>query len=234
MHFQIFIPHSSLSSASPGSGQPASGDYLSRVGLADLVPNSSHSDQFTGPTVEGVPTGPGRLFVWDGSSYFGDNADWLPAVPSGNLPAKRYWVGVHKTEPPKADELKRHSLVQPNIPVSCSGGEWLIPVARNLPKVFGLDPESGGLTMEVVGKHRDYWRRSESMFEFLFGQGATSMPYEDLWDFSLLALSQNYRITPEIVSHLGICTSDTFTSIIRAACDVEAIIREVNESQKKT
>lgn len=234
MHFQIFIPDDSPLNLSPGPDQSSPEAILARAGLADLAENASMSSLMTGPKIGEEQLGSGKLFGWDRFSkgYYGENAEWIPAVPVRDLPARRYWIGIHKSSPPTPEELKKANGLKLCNPVTDdSGNVWQIPVARRLPRVFGVD-SAGEVVSEVKGKYHEYWEAAFGFFEMFLGN-KVSFQNGDYWRFAVAAFGWNYRVTSELLTHMKVISDETLDSIVEAACDVEAIRKELEEKNSE-
>jgi len=224
MHFQIFVPKSN------GSMDLAS------VGLGDLVANAFGSDISIGPEGVGpdgdlVKNGPGKLWGWTqvGTQFYGDKAEWFPAISSVDeegkeLPVGRYWVGIHKSSPPTPAELLRIPKPKYSSPViDEEGREWLIPVARRYPMIIGKNP-NGELFTKPLEKYREYFEKSDVFWEaFIEGK---KVPGDVFWDFCQFALSQNYRMTEEVATQIGLLTNEVMREIPRIALDLEELKKE--------
>lgn len=233
MHFQIYIPSSSL--PSPGSVQSPP-ETLALVGLADLAANASVQSVVSGPKVDGVDLGPGQVFTWDlrSSTYFGENADWVPAVPSGDLPEKRYWVGIHRNSRPTPAELQKPNLFHgPRVTLG-DGNLWTVPAGGRLPHVYKLNG-SGKYQSQIREEFRAFFEKTWEWYKKLLEidpEQETVSVTADWCQYCVEALSMNYRLVPELVSYLELIGSENLWSI--AIGTVEGLeIREVSDDLQK-
>lgn len=207
MHFQIYIP-ATVAADHPGVHP------LESVGLADLVGDSRQL---------GVDTGPddarGVCFGWSRSGfpqlgYRPTVQAWRPAVPCGDLPARRYWVGLWKDSPPTPDDLQRPYAVRGKWLGLPDGHEWLLPQAKELPATAVLS-DDGTWRFEVQRKYHDFHLKSLKWFEH-FGRGERSFTFDKAIAFLMAALRINYRVVPEVIDALGLLTSDNIGEALLA------------------
>lgn len=204
MQFQLYLP--AAKSADP--------DQLRAVGLADLAPGA----QFTvlgvdqagpGSDPDGNPRRGGALVHWPSPNpgrlgYRPDAQEWLPAMPLDGLPPDRYFVGIDKAHPPAPHELLKNTL-HPGSPVGLGDGQlWMIPHASQLPFDIIRDPATGTVGYEPRPAFHFFWTKCaawQRMFD-TFREGDQLPPIEEQVEFLEEALRLNYRLTPEVISHL--------------------------------
>lgn len=221
MHFQIFIPKTR-----------DMWPELSEVGLGDLAPNAHHVELATGPGNVA-----GRLFSWPTVEHPQNNylpgSEWIPAAADGERPAGRYLVGIRTDSPPTPGDLARERQYDGDDILLGDGNRWLIPAACQLPQAMTLQPD-GRIALTVRQQFEDFWKRSEQWFRWYIGyREGLDFSDADLWHYAIESLGLNYRIVPELVSHLGLIGTDTFREIIKATVDGYKLA-EVREYQKKT
>jgi len=220
MHPLIFLPE---------------GSSLEKVGLSDHVDGNMGTRIVAGPTGE-----PGLLICWQGTidgysvGFRPDSQTWLPAVPKGDLPAGRYWVGIERNAPPTPAQLQRQAGVDGYRVRLGDGHEWIIPAARYCPQDVRLAPD-GGIKLQVQDKYREFWDGSLRWVELLLSieEGQTALqigPQE--WSYLTLALSINYRITPELASELRLFSTANVLHVVQATIDGQ--LAALVEQQKKS
>lgn len=226
MHFQIYIP--GVHGADP--------EHIARAGLGDLRENAHFVAAADGPDGRG-----GMVVSWPRSTaeprgYRPEEQTWLPAVPQGERPARRYWVGVWNDDPPAPDDLRRGSHLEGYYVALGDGNEWAVPVARWLPGPIRLDPETGAKTQEIDAAYRDFFERSQRWYRMLFDADPEAdqiLVPEDYWDYCVDALRLNYRLPQELVAHLGLITTVNWWAIVLTTLEGGSI-REASEEKKST
>lgn len=200
MHFQIFVPN-----------KPALQQSLIDAGLSDLAENFDTRES-AGPDGER-----GSVFGWRSPDapqwgYRPAEQTWIPAVAAGEQPAGRYHVGFWNASPPRPQELARRHQEHGDLLRLGDGQQWLIPVETELPRNIRLNPD-GSLRFESNPRYAEYAQAVEK-WKGLVGsitgeeQDGNPVSFDELWKFALQALSMNYRITPEVVDHLRLFTTD--------------------------
>lgn len=206
-HFLLFLP-----------GERGQDPALLRDrGLDDLVAGAEFADH---AATSFAPRG-GVLVAWrrpgDVRCHVAEAAqDWLPQIAAGE---PRYWVGTWRDSPPAPEDLRRADGLLDSHRVELGDGcEWEVPAAARLPRTLRLGPE--GLRFELFDRYRSYWDSScrfrEQVEAFYRGEAAKLVIDADWWDYLVGALRLNYRILPEIVSHLGLLTTSTCFSALAA------------------
>lgn len=200
MHFLIFIPGA--------KGQ--SPKLLEEAGLADLVAGCEFLDSVGPENSRGV------LCAWrkPGAAvdfcFAPERQTWLPAVPTveHELPAKRYWVGLSNEKPPRPAELARsYQSVGRKVPLG-DGQEWLFPEARELTRDLILK-DDGNWEFEIQRQHHAFWVEAHEWLQRLAPQeGTSTFSYNALMGFLLRGLRLNYRILPEVASHLKLFNTE--------------------------
>lgn len=215
---------------------------LDRCGLADL--RSDRSPEFA--EYLGGQLGSGNLAYWphggmspnlDCSLY-----DWTKL--------KNFSIGVLKGQQVIPDDIQREPVRSGYWVLMADGQRWQIPAASKLPHKHGLD-ESGEHTREVANQFKDYWDKSQQFAVQFFQaldavdilrQSNPRMPIDDpqetfsladTWNFCCRALSINYRLTPEITSHLGLFDDDAMCNTVKAAIDLTHILECKADVKKK-
>lgn len=231
MRFLIYIPNV------PGDVTP-NDEKLSKVGLPALAQGCATITTSAGPDGK-----PGVVFSWPTSDprstmgYLPEIQEWIPAEAVGDLAEKRYWVGFVKGLLPTPQELSRPMLLEGDGDsrgtVLGDGRKWVIPAAGMLPKRSRYTSKGWG--WEVVQQFEAYWEESCQWYTDLItkdiSDGQTTVA-ANCCDYLTRALSMNYRLTPEVVSHLGLFTTRTIGPALLATIHGITIREEV--AQKKT
>lgn len=199
MHFQVFVPNA-----------PDLAKSLVDVGLSDLATNFDTQRVEVGPGGAG-----GTLFAWMSPQtreigYYPARQTWIPAA-GGDLPAGRYHVGIWNESPPTQADMRRPYPHAGTEVALGDGAEWLIPEARELPHDAIL-ADDGSLKFEIQRQFHAYGLECQRWAKVVRGiredePGSDEADFDELWKFALHALRLNYRITPEVVSHLRLFTT---------------------------
>lgn len=199
-------------------------DCLQRVGLDALLDGAAYTSCPKGPDGRG-----GQLVSWSTPHrpvkpiYRPAEQEWVPAVPLNGRPAARYHVGFWNASPVKPVDLLRPDAKR-GASVRLGDGElWEVPRAWDLP--FDLVRGDSGLYERVVQRRFTeffvgvgHWR-----VKFEEAKEGDSFLWADLADFVELALSINYRITPEIINHLRLFQQGVGESLLRAGMAIVSI-----------
>lgn len=197
--------------------------------------------------VSGIPTpaGPdgkqGVVFSWPTSdprstiAYMPDLQTWIPATAAGTLATGRYWVGFTNGSPPTPSDLAWNQQHNGKRLVLGDGQSWLIPEAGNLPRDCKRS-DDGKWTYEINEKFREYWEEScqwyLDLIDCVVREDGLLEIAASCCDYLVKALSLNYRITPEVVSHLNLFNTLTIGPALRITISGITIREELD--QKKT
>lgn len=197
--------------------------YMHQVGLGSLLADGS--PMFT-EAHQGPDGRPGAVCWWDNplrpestpsQGYCPKTQDWEPCKPCGELAAGRFWLGRERERLPGPRDLERRRMLD-GIPVQLEdGNEWIAPVAKRVPVIFGMD-DAGKLA--VHPKRQFFAFHSAAMKareEWVLTENST-VPYLDGMRFAVDCLSQNYRLNWDIVSWLGLLGDDSMCDVILAVC----------------
>lgn len=174
---------------------------LGAVGLADHAP----ADDL--PLAGGIgPDGEGgTLFGWQAPGrsrlhYKASEQTWIPAAPKGDLLAGRYWVGVWNDSPPTEGDLRRpYRYGGKEFPLA--GQSWLLPYPKELPHDLRF-ADDGTWKFVVQRRYHDYYVRCLGWIEQAGSESGCRFTVEDAIWVAVEALSINYRLTPELISHM--------------------------------
>ncbi len=150
---------------------------------------------------------------------------WRPCVADGELPAGRAWVGWTTDEPPRANDLARAKQQGGDLLALddvTHGEEWLIPVARQLPRKVTFD-DAGEVNGSIVSeKFSEFWDATWKAAEmFTPTDGGFEADYKEALNYCALALGINYRIGRDLVAGLGLLTTEHFFAIPRIAAEFD-------------
>lgn len=207
MHHLIWIPRSNLQTLTTAG-------RLSAVGLAD------HADGADTIQSEG-PNGSGQLFAWRKNSlqpmhYKAAEQTWIPAAKDGDRPEARYWVGVTNASLPTAEDLERPGCLHGKKIELGNGEEWRIPVPHALPHNLVLQSD-GSVREEPQQRYQAISLEADDWRDKLDGVAQLVIPYDDLYRFCIRCLSLNYRMPPELATHLRLIDTENVKYVIYAA-----------------
>jgi hypothetical protein len=135
-----------------------------------------------------------------------------------------YRLVLWTDSPVTPEELERAQLFFSWDTALADGQKWKVPIAAELPSDFRLVDRQWTKIRKPA--FAEFWRQSEVWFRresdlawdmeaMLADSGQTEAEfYQDLCEFCLLALRQNYRITGPIASHLGLFDSSILHRIV--------------------
>ena len=190
MHFQIYIP---------GASDVAS--ELEKADMADFVGNAEALRVPDGPDGTG-----GAVFAWWHKQdrhigYRPDQQHWIKS-------AEGYWVGMWKDDPPSPQQLARPYQERGRWVTLGDGNSWLIPEVHEIDRNLILG-DDGTWKFEVQRKHHQLWLESICWAENFFGKkpgAGVTLNLLQMIEFVISVLRLNYRIVPEVASHLRLLT----------------------------
>lgn len=228
MRFLIYIP------SVPGVVTP-NDEKLTAVGLPALAAGCASITTPQGPDGKS-----GVVFSWPTNDprstmgYLPDIQEWIPAEAVGDLPEKRYWVGFVKGFPPTPQDLAWPNQLDGELVTLGDGRAWKIPAAGMLPKNSRYTAGTWGWAVQE--EFEAYWEESCQWYMDLItkqlSEDQTTTVGAECCDYLTRALSMNYRITPEVVSHLKLFSTRTIGPALIATISGITIAEEA--SQKKT
>ena len=211
--FAIYLP--GLSGYDP--------QHLTRAGLGDLLDDVAPS---FGEFSQGPDGARGLCATWDKRPLTGpDQVDWT------RLRGGKFWLGKLKGEQPKPEWFARERQHLGKDVVLADGHKWHVPIARQLPRVIGLDDE-GKLTGKIVPRYESFWEKAWATTAWWRPNdaGETTVSWQAGFEFACLALSINYRVNPDVCGWLGLISSDLLFPIADAVTEIS----DAFELQKKT
>lgn len=208
-------------------------EMLRDVGLGALLTSDDSGPSFAAVINNGPDGGAGALAFWDALSQDRvprptinkESQVWQAAKPCGDLQAGRFWLGYEKSRPPTPECLSRRHQHPGEAVTLNDGNEWLIPVARQLPRVLGLD-ESGNVGSRVDDSYREFFEQAYAIFDLfdLTGDGNATLPHKDGYEFASLALSINYRVNRDVCDFLGLIGTKSLFDIPKVVCELEKLL----------
>ncbi len=231
-------------------------DALARLELAGLL-GDPPADPEALPLAGGGPDGgAGRLLWWPPARTRLEgphewyrprlHRDWLwREAPRGADRQPRYWLGWDPLRPYRPEQLARPHAV-PGIDVQMAdGNKWCFPVARVLPRVFGLSsggewtsqvrPEYAAWVEQAEAMYPRLQRVLESLIEKTQGQTGPAQAETTIaqgMDWIAASLAINYRVTRETVGLLGLV--DDYCALDACGAPFELPVLQELARQKKT
>ncbi|MES2793211.1 MAG: hypothetical protein V4719_26615 [Planctomycetota bacterium] len=227
MHYSIYIPRA----------VGANPEHLTAVGLGELLRPDDEGPQFGDLIANGPDGGAGLYVVWTGSEpvYRPNELQWKPAKPDKvrNLPAGRFWWGVSGAEPLTPGDLVRTKLFRGHF-VELKEQTWIIPNILLLPHDFVLD-DNGEEAREVCATHRQMYDRGMWAYNELKTHIETSLPSpeKELRQYVRDMLTLNYRLFPDLISHLRLLSDDSWFSLACNSCDLATLLAIERDVAKK-
>ena len=148
------------------------------------------------------------------------------------LPGGAAWIGWEKDKPIEAEGLKRRQTLAGGEVELNAGGRWIIPHARKLPAILGVNGP------RVLATYRGYWDRCvRAMEDWFYLDGGTlswRAPFREVFAFGCEALAINYRVTPAVVDALELLTTENAFAVVDQACQAFMIAETIERLQKKS
>lgn len=204
----------------PGTGNDGSpSDLLKSVGL-DHLSKAIDVKQSEGPDGER-----GRLFWWPDSKTAGQflykpgTQTWLPSAKDGDRGSGSYWLGFFNDSPPSEEDLRRPDHRGGEFVKLGNDERWSICSPSRIDR-FPLLNSDGTITWAVDEAFN--WlvaeidkRRAEAL-STMDDEGSVTLTFsfEHDWRFLCSVLQINYRITPEVVSHLRLFSQQSIKQMI--------------------
>lgn len=209
MHYQLFVP------AEVGSPLGTPQQALEKIGLSDLIPNHEGIGNRPGPKSIDGQEQHGTLIAWrrpgknERMHYNANEQTWIPALKNGEAEAGRYWVGFWNDSPPTPEDLLRPYSHRGETVELGDGNHWRFPVIQSLPHT-AIASDDGTWRFQLQRQYHDLSLEAQQMAKReLEGAGHQ---YSTVANFVMRGLSQNYRILPEVVSHLELFSTENIFS----------------------
>ncbi len=176
------------------------------------------------------PTGAGGvLLTWCLSpgapqlGYYPDDQEWQA------MSDRTWWFGREKGQTVTPDSVSRRRLFTSLTTTLADGNEWRIPLARELPRTWGLDP-LGRFQRNVQPQFQSFVELSARVYDSLLGAGESlsvnagdGVPVPEAWEFICRSLAMNYRLCPEIIAAIGLIDDSNFASVLLATAETATI-----------
>lgn len=217
-HYLVYVPREHAEAAQ--KRDPTTAGTLAHVGLQDHATGA-----FTLAVSDGPDGTGGMLFSWTAGTaqhrlhFNADEQEWVPAVPQGDEPAERYWLGFWNDSPVTPRDIIRHRTT-PGVELPIGEYSWRIPSADMLPAVAAFTP-AGEWATEVEPGYREYWSAVETL-RLTLAAGHEEMDLAKMFDFAFHALSVNYRLTREVAARLQVLSTESGPRILRTAIGLTA------------
>lgn len=226
MHYVVYIP--------AATGYDARG-LLAAAGIGGLY------DTALGVDVSDCDAGPdggrGVLLRWEdrlnaernATGRIDDKTWWQ------DQPANRFWIGWHADAAPTPTDLQRNAALSDDptlssFPVALEDGRrWWVPIARDLPKRYVQDPDTGQQRLAPKTPFQQFWDDTIAMRErYTRGQLNRDMQIDGLFEYAVAALALNYRLTAEVVLALGLFDQSDPIKVLAAAIEISTRFKVTN------
>ena len=140
-----------------------------------------------------------------------------------------YWLGHFTGRAPGPDFFAREEPIPSGLVELGDGHHWLVPIARHVPQSWGR----GGRRV-VLPAFEAFCEATERFYHWArtVDPVAGAAAPAETWDFLCQALALNYRLTEDVVEHLGLLTNLTWLPAV--FCTMEFDLVKAIEHQKKT
>lgn len=195
-------------------------DHFHRAGLSDLL----GADADAAPSFTDFDFGPdgahGVAASWAGRPILPGEFEWTKCRKGS------FWLGKLGGEKPKPEWFERKTLHDGEKLTLGDGQEWVVPVARQLPHLIGLD-DNGQVTRTLLPQYKRFWEAAEKTLGWFEEdeRGGWSVPLREILEFTALALSINYRVNPDVCSWLGLVRDDLAWRMAGIVTDWEGLRR---------
>lgn len=208
MHYQIFVPGESKGAA----------ETLKSVGLESFFvgSESTYLDPEDSPTKTS-----GSLFFWHENEskpragFVPDEQTWIPVVADGEKLAERYWIGFWNNHPVESPKLMRSDAQLGSFVKLGNGNLWSIPEVEKLSRDFVLQ-DDGHWAMVSQLRFNNYVTAYHEIVNSIDTSGPFSLPFEMLFNIASEGLAINYRVTPEVISHLRLFNTENLRECFQA------------------
>lgn len=222
MHYAIFIP----------DGKPGGDKNWEIAGLQGL--ESSGNEWFPGE-VDGKR---GTVAMWRHRNH---NATTNTEEYNWTISENGLWyLGIHKEEGISPADLELNEMLEGNPVEMGDGNEWVIPIAWKLPEKHRLVENEW--VRKVSRKYEWYQEEAFDICEQIFSQienvndanltVAVSVSHSS--DLVSRALCLNYRLTPEVISAIGLINRESFRKALVSICDLNHILATEDEKKKES
>jgi len=212
MRFLIYIPGQN------SEGTPK--ELFETVGLGDIAGGIDVKPS------EGPDGERGRLCGWLSSTqnqliYKPESQVWIPSAKAGDRDSGAYWVGIWNDSAPTEEDLRKPNCRRGSFIKLGNGERWSVVVPESIDR-FPLLNADGTLTW--VADESFNWlvtsidKRRADALATVDEDGLVDIKFNfvDDWQFLVSVLQINYRITPEVVSHMRLFSQQAIKELISA------------------
>ncbi len=210
--FLIYIP-----------GQKSTGtskELFETVGLGDIAGGIDVKPS------EGPDGERGRICAWLSSTqnqliYKPEAQTWIPSAKEGDRESGAYWVGIWNDSPATEEDLRKPNHRRGSFIKLGNGERWSFVLPGDLER-FPLLNADGSLTWVVDESYNwmvtDIDKRRADAFSTLTEDGLVEVTWnwKADWQFLVKVLQINYRVTPEVVSHMRLISQQAIQELISA------------------
>lgn len=206
----------------PGQSTESQSELLGRVGLSEI------GQGLDAKASEGPDNGRGKLFGWLSSTqaqliYKPEAQTWIPSAKSGDRESGAYWVGIWKDSPPTEEDLRKPDHRKGSFVRLGNGELWSIVAQGQLERfpdlksdgslIYYVDEAFNWFSTEIDKRLADVIRGDDGSITLLFDMTKD-------WMFLCRVMAINYRITPEVVSHLRLFSQSALKRLIAQLMDM--------------
>lgn len=221
-------------------GRRGSNQLLQELGLAALLADCG-PDWWDGPGPEGQH---GSICGWglglDGGPLMSTAREWQPLPGNAECGRKHgdVWLGLEVARPLLPRDIARRETTPGYDLLLADKRIWHCPAAANLPHQHRLNP-AGEYERTIAQRHQAMWERSQSYagqffraidaLEAMKAKGIPDPPAvdftcEESFAYCCQCLALNYRLTPEIVSLLGLIDDEAMRNVIKSSINLPVLI----------
>lgn len=230
-----------------GNQQPVSIEKAREWGLSYAFPASCEGRQVNHNSATGSV---GYVFC-DASRHtkaagMYDGQTWrkMPAVEG----RPELWVGYYNDAKPGPADLERSPMLAVDLSIRLADGHsWKIPKVRHfddqmqqwecsLPSLLDYDERGKLYPAKPLQQYQHLWDITAPIANAMIvkAEGVPSVSDQDVQDCAIALLQANYVVdVPELVAIGALSTSDSFASIVMAACRGKELLEWLDMIQKK-
>ncbi len=208
----------------PGQHSGTTKELFASVGLSDI----EHEIQVINS--DGPDGNKGKLCGWLSSTqnqliFKPDAQKWIPSAKCGTREPGAYWIGLWNDSPPTEKDLLKPNHRRGSYIKLGDGDRWSIVVPKDLDR-FPMLNADGTLTwccdeffnwlVTSIDK-----RRADALSTITDDDTVEiRFNFTEDWQFLIQVLQINYRVTPEVVSHLRLFSQQAIKELIAALMDM--------------
>lgn len=163
------------------------------------------------------------------------NLTYCPRIQKWTQIGQQLWIGVERDNPVTPDGISRLQRYVSMTVMLADKQQWEIPVTARLPRTWGVGLD-GSFTRQVRPEFRDYCEMSEAVWnDIVLGKSEDGerVQIPRAWEYCCRALALNYRVSPEIVSYLGLIDDTVVGQVLGASVELDTIV-EVADLKKNS